>query len=114
MRIELPFRSRGQCCEVGAGLPAEVAEQTVGVLKALADPTRLQIVAVLARSDRPVCVCDLTARFELSQPTISHHVGKLKSAGLVEAEKRGIWAYYRMRDDLPPAARRLIEAATAE
>ena len=92
-------------------LSSNVAEQTVEVLKALADPTRLQIVAALGRSGQPVCVCDLTATFELSQPTISHHVARLKAAGLVESEKRGIWAYYQLRRDLSPSTQRLVDAA---
>jgi ArsR family transcriptional regulator len=108
---QLPVRQRGDCCQVTIELSAEVAERTVEVLKALADPTRLQIVAVLARSQRPVCVCDLTDAFELSQPTISHHVGKLKAAGLVTSDKQGIWVNYSLRDDLPAATRRLVEAA---
>jgi len=110
--LPLPVRTRGQCCEVASELSVELAEQTVEVLKALADPTRLQIVAALARSGKPVCVCDLTVAFELSQPTISHHVARLKAVGLVESEKRGIWAYYQLRRDLSPTAQRLLDAAT--
>ena len=113
MHIELPVRQRGQCCEVTTELSIAVADETVGVLKALADPTRLQIVAALLRSHQPVCVCDLTATFQLSQGTISHHVGKLKAAGLVASEKRGIWAYYSLRSDLPAAVGRILEAVTA-
>ena len=111
--MELPVRQRGQCCEVNTELSTAVARQTVEVLKALADVTRIQILAALARSEQPVCVCDFTAEFNLGQPTISHHIGKLKAAGLVESEKRGIWSYYRLRDDLSPTVRRLVEAATS-
>ena len=88
-----------------------MADGTVEILKALADPTRLQIIAALARSSGPVCVCDFTARFGLSQSTISHHVSKLREAGLVESDKRGIWAYYRLRDDLRAPTTRLIDPA---
>ena len=63
--------------------------------KALADPTRVGIVNRLAVADE-VCVCDLTAAFALSQPTISHHLRVLRQAGLVEARSRGTWAYYRL------------------
>jgi ArsR family transcriptional regulator len=63
--------------------------------KALADPTRVSIVNRLA-SGEACCVCDLTDAFELSQPTISHHLRVLREAGLVEAERRGTWAYYRL------------------
>jgi len=64
-------------------------------------------------AQQPVCVCDLTAISELTQPTISHHMGKLKAAGLIESSKRGIWAYYRIRDDLASQVRALVAAAVA-
>src|ERR687897_3463752 len=64
-------------------------------LKALADPTRIGIVNRLACSPE-LCVCDLTEAFDLSQPTISHHLKILREAGLVEASRRGNWAYYRL------------------
>jgi len=63
------------------------------VFKALADPTRVAIVSRLASGEK-CCVCDLTAVFELSQPTISHHLRILREAGLVDAERRGTFAYY--------------------
>jgi ArsR family transcriptional regulator len=63
--------------------------------KALADPTRVAIVNSLSAADE-VCVCNLTATFELSQPTISHHLKILREAGLVESTRRGTWAYYRL------------------
>jgi ArsR family transcriptional regulator len=78
------------------------------VLKALADPTRLQIVSSLAQASQPVCVCDFTAAFQLSQPTISHHMATLRAAGLVESSKKGIWAYYRLRPDIEPRLRDLL------
>jgi DNA-binding transcriptional ArsR family regulator len=84
------------------------AEEAAGLLKALADPTRLSMVACLWQARAPVCICDFTATFDLSQPTISHHMGKLKGAGLIESEKRGIWIYYRLRDDLSPSITALI------
>lgn len=73
--------------------------------KALADPTRVAIVNRLAAAgDGEVCVCDLTAAFDLGQPTISHHLKALRSAGLVAAERRGKWAYHRL---VPEALERL-------
>jgi len=69
---------------------ARLAEQ----LKALADPTRLRMLDLLAQQTGPVCVCDITARFDQQQPTISHHLRILREAGLVDCEKRGVWAYY--------------------
>jgi ArsR family transcriptional regulator len=78
------------------------------VLKALAEPTRLSMIAALWAADAPVCICDFTATFDLSQPTISHHMSKLKGAGLVESTKHGIWVYYSLREDLPPTVVALL------
>jgi ArsR family transcriptional regulator len=89
------------------------AEGTADLLKALADPTRLTMVASLWKAKEPICICDFTAGLELSQPTISHHMAKLKEIGLVESEKQGIWVYYRLRSDLPPAAKRLLAQLVA-
>ena len=77
-------------------------------MKALADPTRLTILASLWKAGAPICICDFTAGLDLSQPTISHHMAKLKDAGLVEAEKKGIWVYYRLRDKMPTETRKLL------
>ncbi len=105
---ELPVvRQRGVCC----GLPAvdeKWAEQTSTLMKALADPTRLTMVASLWKAKTPICICDFTAGLDLTQPTISHHMSKLKDAGLVESEKRGIWIYYRLAGTLEPATRQLL------
>lgn len=110
---ELPvLRERGVCC----GLPdvdEEWAEQTSALMKALADPTRLTMIASLWKAKAPICVCDFTAGLDLSQPTISHHMSKLKEAGLVESEKRGIWVYYRLAGDLGPATRQLLNRLIA-
>jgi len=84
-------------------------DQSVVVLKALADPTRLQMIGILKRSAEPVCICDFTAAFDLSQPTISHHMGKLRKAGLVDVSKAGIWAYYRLASRLEPKTRALLD-----
>ena len=70
-------------------------DQLAAQFKALADPTRVGIVNALASAEE-VCVCNLTATFDLSQPTISHHLKILREAGLVEATRRGTWAYYRL------------------
>jgi DNA-binding transcriptional ArsR family regulator len=78
------------------------------LMKVLADPTRLTMLASLWKAAAPICICDFTAGLELTQPTISHHMAKLKEAGLVDSEKRGIWIYYRVRDKLPLATRRLL------
>jgi ArsR family transcriptional regulator, arsenate/arsenite/antimonite-responsive transcriptional repressor len=92
------------CC--GPDVPAmatEDAERLAATFKALADPTRVAIVNRLACGE-DCCVCDLTDAFELSQPTVSHHLRVLRDAGLIEAERRGTWAYYRL---VPEAIERL-------
>ncbi|MGZ3639895.1 MAG: ArsR/SmtB family transcription factor, partial [Ktedonobacterales bacterium] len=63
-------------------------------LKALADPTRLRMLDLLAQQTEPLCVCEITAEFDLRQPTISHHIRILREAGLIAGEKRGVWSYY--------------------
>jgi ArsR family transcriptional regulator, arsenate/arsenite/antimonite-responsive transcriptional repressor len=77
--------------------------------KALADPTRVEIVRRLACCDE-CCVCDLNDSFDLSQPTISHHLKVLRDAGLVEATRRGTWAYYRLVPDAVRALRQTLGA----
>src|SRR5689334_13645020 len=95
------------CCGPGTPpMPPKAAERLAETFKALADPTRVAIVNRLSAADT-VCVCDLTAAFNLSQPTISHHLRILRDAGLVESERRGTWAYYRLR---PEAIEGLREA----
>jgi ArsR family transcriptional regulator len=105
---ELPMvRQRGECCALPR-VDEDWAVETAALMKALADPTRLSMLAALWKADSPVCICDFTAEGELSQPTISHHMAKLREAGLVESDKQGIWVYYRLRRDLAPARRRLL------
>ena len=90
------------CCDplsVGP-LSLEQAEQVAPLLKALADPVRLRLMSLVASGDGgEACVCDLTEAFDLSQPTISHHLKVLHEAGLLDREKRGVWVYYRARAD---------------
>ena len=105
---ELPvLRERGACCELPS-VKESWANETSDLMKSLADPTRLTMLASLWKSEEPICICDFTAGLGLTQPTISHHMAKLKAAGLVDSEKRGIWTYYRVRDKLNPATRRIL------
>ncbi|WP_229074876.1 metalloregulator ArsR/SmtB family transcription factor [Actinoplanes sp. DH11] len=79
-------------------VPAEAAAVLAPAFKALGDPVRLQLMSMIASApDGEICVCDLTPAFELSGPTISHHLKTLREAGLVNAERRGTWVYYRAR-----------------
>ena len=67
------------------------------VFRALGDPVRLRLVSLIgAREGGEVCVCDLTNSFDLSQPTISHHLKVLREAGLIDSQRRGTWVYYRL------------------
>jgi ArsR family transcriptional regulator len=92
------------CCGPGTAPLGPVASSELAArFKALADPTRVAIVNRLAAADE-CCVCDLTAAFDLSQPTISHHLKVLRDAGLVDSRRRGTWAYYRL---VPEAMREL-------
>lgn len=77
-------------------LPEARARDYATIFRALADETRVRIVDLLARRDEEWCVCDIVGRFTLGQPTISHHLGVLRRAGLVTASKRGLWVYYRL------------------
>ena len=105
----LPDRVKGMCTPPPMPMPERRVDRTVDVLKALADPTRLQMIGMLQRAQAPVCICDFTGAFNLSQPTISHHMAKLKSAGLVEVTRRGIWSYYRLHRNLDPTSRAILE-----
>ena len=98
------------CCESDAPpLPEHAAVELAERFRALADPTRVSIVNRLAGAEE-LCVCDLTAAFDLSQPTISHHLKVLREAGLVESSRRGTWAYYR----LVPSAINALRATLGE
>jgi ArsR family transcriptional regulator len=76
--------------------PSRSAEQVAAMLKAIADPTRLTMLALLAAQVDALCVCHLEAHFHLSQPTISHHLKVLREAGLVTSERRGAWVHYAL------------------
>ena len=88
------------CCAplTAQPLSMEQAEQVAPLLKALADPVRLRLMSLVAsREGGEACICDLNDAFDLSQPTISHHMKVLHEAGLVGRDKRGVWVYYRVR-----------------
>lgn len=85
-----------ECCSLTKGpIDAAQAERSAGMLKALADPTRLRLLShINAQGCQEVCACDLTAELGITQPTVSHHMKKLVDAGLVTREQRGKWAHY--------------------
>jgi ArsR family transcriptional regulator len=89
------------CCEpvVYPDVERQQAERMAAIAKALADPVRLQLVDVLRKHAGKVCVCELVPLFDLSQPTVSHHLKVLREAGVVDSERRGLWAYYYVTPD---------------
>jgi ArsR family transcriptional regulator len=107
MTIDLPLapktkRPAGQpCCEpvVYPEVQREQAQRMAAIAKALGDPIRLQLVDVLRKHAGKVCVCELVPLFDLSQPTVSHHLKVLRDAGIVASERQGLWAYYYVIPD---------------
>lgn len=93
-------------------LSVERAEEYAGWFKALADPTRIRILNLLARNTEPICVCDIVDRFPLGQPTISHHLKILRDTCFVRAERRGSFIYYSINrqclNAFPEAARLIM------
>ena len=101
-QLTLPSQQGGEalCCAPLSQVPLSLdqAEQVAPLLKALADPVRLRLMSLVAsREGGEACICDLNDAFDLSQPTISHHMKVLHEAGLVDRDKRGVWVYYRVR-----------------
>ena len=89
------------CCEpvVYPEVERDHAVRIAAIAKALGDPVRLQLVDVLRKHAGKVCVCELVPLFELSQPTVSHHLKVLRDAGVVGSERQGLWAYYYVIPD---------------
>ncbi|MCU0313895.1 MAG: metalloregulator ArsR/SmtB family transcription factor [Solirubrobacteraceae bacterium] len=89
------------CCEpvVYPDVERAEAERMAVIAKALGDPIRLQVVDVLRRHAGEVCVCELVPLFDVGQSTLSHHLKKLRDAGIVDSQRRGLWAYYYVRPD---------------
>ncbi|GLY49927.1 metalloregulator ArsR/SmtB family transcription factor [Lentzea sp. NBRC 102530] len=96
-------------------LAKEQAEEMALVFKALGDPVRLRLFSMIASGPSgEVCVCDLTPAFDLSQPTISHHLKLLRQAGLVDSERRGTWVYYRARPETADRMAALLASVSAD
>jgi ArsR family transcriptional regulator len=87
------------CCPTSSSpaIAREASDKIATLMKALADPNRIQILAIIANSENnECCVCDLTEPLNLTQPTVSHHLAKMVSAGILEKQKRGTWSWYRL------------------
>jgi ArsR family transcriptional regulator len=94
------------CCPPTGRIRPKATRPFAQLFKALGDPTRLEIVGLLASARGELCVCDIEARFDLSQPTVSHHLRILREAQIVSSERRGTWVYYA----LEPRARERLRA----
>ncbi len=114
--LERPTTSSAnlRCCPPAAapGIDEIDAETYAGWFKALADPTRIRILNLLAQSAEPVCVCDIVDHFPLGQPTISHHLKVLRDVCFVVAERRGTFMHYQVNHaclaEFPAAAQRIL------
>lgn len=116
--VEIPLAEQlrlveqlGACCSplTEAPITNEDAEVAARVFKALADPARVRLLSVIAAGDPSgTCVCDLNESVDLAQPTVSHHLKVMLDAGLLERERRGSWAYYRLRAGVLPAIARIL------
>lgn len=99
MKANVPTKG---CCSIPiVPIPRTTSAdlQLAARFKALGDPTRFAIFCLVAAQPEPICACDIVARFDLSQPTISHHMRILHDAGLIEVSRRGVWAYYAVAPD---------------
>ena len=105
--IETPV----SCCTplAAAHLDDAEANATASLFKALGDPQRVRIVNLLANSHEPVCACEITPHLGLSQPTVSFHLKKLVSSGLLDRAQRGTWAYYSINPDAMETLKRVVD-----
>src|ERR1700754_5311520 len=104
------------CCQpvVYPDVERAQAERMATIAKALADPVRLQLIDVLRKHAGKVCVCELVPLFDLSQPTVSHHLKVLRDAGLVDSERRGTWVWYRARREALDAVGELFAGSLGQ
>lgn len=92
----VPARTTAECCTYRPPRALDDVAALSELCKALGDPSRLQMLQLLAMAKRPLCVCELETQFDLSQPTISHHLKVLRDVGVVSAERRGTWVFYEL------------------
>jgi ArsR family transcriptional regulator, arsenate/arsenite/antimonite-responsive transcriptional repressor len=99
----------GGCCARAGHFARRGTTGFAPLFQALGDPTRLEIVGLLAAARGELCACDIEAHFALSQPTVSHHLKRLREAGIVRWERRGTWVYYALRVDVAARVRAFVE-----
>ncbi|MCX5442661.1 metalloregulator ArsR/SmtB family transcription factor [Streptomyces sp. NBC_00056] len=116
--VVLDQTGEGDACCPGlltAPLDEPQAVELAKVFKALGDPVRLRLLSMIAsRAGGEVCVCDLTPAFDLSQPTISHHLKLLRQAGLIDCERRGTWVYYWLLPEMTDRLAGILSRPAAE
>ncbi|HVW43698.1 MAG TPA: metalloregulator ArsR/SmtB family transcription factor [Amycolatopsis sp.] len=103
MPKQLPLAAIDACCSPLAQEPLTEgqARELSRLFKAMADPVRLRLLSLIAsHAGGEACVCDLTGTFDLTAPTISHHLKVLRDAGLITGERRGTWVYYRIHPEI--------------
>lgn len=118
MAVSAPVLEPGQAAparspKYTASLSSAEAVSQARLLKVLADPIRLQILSLLSRYAGEICVFDLVESFPLQQPTISHHLRLLRDAGLLDCQKKGIYAYYSVQPERIATARHALEQLSA-
>lgn len=91
-----------------SGMAVATVERSLRVFKALGDETRFAILRLIAAQEEEICACDIVDQFDVSQPTIAHHLKVLRTAGLITAERRGVWAYYA----IDPEGVELLQSVT--
>ena len=97
------------CCPGPGKLGARATAGYAKLFRALGDPTRLELVGLLAAQKKELCVCELEAHFDLSQPTVSHHLRILREAGVVTSERRGTWVYYALDEGVRQKLQSFLE-----
>ena len=107
------MKPEGCCAPIAVKpLPKRKVKRVAMIAKALSDPTRIEVLRLLAQQAGPVCACDIVDHFDLSQPTVSHHLKTLKEAGLLRGSRSGLWVIYEIAagsDDLLVDFSRLLE-----
>jgi ArsR family transcriptional regulator, arsenate/arsenite/antimonite-responsive transcriptional repressor len=113
MQLPVLQPAAGGCCPplMAAPMSGEAADELAPMFKALGDPVRLRLLSLIASAGSEACVCDLNEAFDLTQPTISHHLKVLREAGLVTSERRGTWVYYRLQSEALTRLAALLDTA---
>jgi len=106
-----------QCCAIPSA-PVTISDsergQWLSSFRALSDPTRFDIFLLAAGQESPLCACDVGSRYDVTQPTISHHMKALAEAGLIDVSRQGVWAYYQLTDQGRQVLGRMLRSPEVE